>query len=292
MAKKPIESIQKVFMNDTKIGYGKSDIFYLLDDLCRITGDLENSKKYTSLLEKHSATKTKVVSWEKCIKTLSKKLEKHKFDVTISIGRVGNLISQDLEKLGINLGKTTTFYVTRLSNYRWRKIAYINTPGQPSLNDQASEIKNMIKNAEHIAIIDDVTYSGGTRKVLEKIIGLNKKVTAIDLITIKKAQEINKYYDNWISGVHLKHDPYPTTNSSNQADIMNVSEFIYPSKNIGKIISGSTDCNKVLWDGNCKIFKKCAYTANKERNTVYFGEHGKHVHKETKKFQVMMPPLF
>lgn len=282
----------KVFLNDTKMGHGRSNIFYLLDDLYRISGDVENSKKYTSLLKERSFTKTKVVPWKNCLNKLSNKLKKHEFDVSIGIGRVGDLILNDLEKEGIKLGKTITFYVTRLSDYKWKKIAYINTPGHLSLEDQAVEIQKIINGAKKIAIVDDVTYSGGTRKVLEKIIGSKKSVTAIDLMTIKSAKKINKYYTEWISGVCLSHDPYPTTNSTKQADIMNVSEFIYPSKNIGKIIKGKVDADKVLWSGDCKIFKKCAYTSNNERNTVYFGDHGQYIKKETKRFQKILPPLF
>ena len=279
-------------MSNTKVRYGRSDTFYLLDDLHRISGDIENSKKYADLLKKHSRTKTKVVHWEECIKSLAKKIKNQKFDATICIGRIGNLISEDLKKEGVELGNTVTFFVTRLSNRKWEKIAYINTPDHSSLEDQAIAIRKIIKKHRDIAIIDDVTYSGGTRKVLEEIIGTGKKVTAIDLITIKNAKKINRYCDKWISGLTLKEDPYPTINSSNQADVMNVSEFIYPSKNIGKIIEGEIDSNSVLWSGNFKIFKKCSYTENKERDTVYFGKDGEYVKKETRKFQKVLLPLF
>jgi len=292
MIKKQEDHHAKIFLNDTKMGYGRCDVFYLLDDLYRISGDAENSKKYTSLLKNHSFTKTKVVPWKNCLNKLSSKLKGREFDVTISIGRVGNLISNDLKKDGIKLGKTITFYVTRLSDYKWKKIAYINTPGHPSLKKQSSEIEKIIQKAKNIAIIDDVTYSGGTRKVLEKILGPQKSIVAIDLITIKNAKKINKYYTEWISGICLGHDPYPTTNSAKQADVMNVSEFIYPSKNIGKITAGKIDSDKVLWSGVCKIFKKCAYTSNSERNNVYFGKHGQHIQKETRKFRKILPPLF
>ncbi len=279
-------------MSNTKAKYGRSDTFYLLDDLHRISGDIENSEKYTDLLKKHSCTETKVVHWEECIKSLAKKIKKQKFDATICIGRIGAIIAEDLKKEGVELGSTLTFFVTRLSNRKWEKIAYINTPGHPSLKDQAVVIKKIIKKCQNIAIIDDVTYSGGTRKVLEEIIGTDKKVTAIDLITIRNAKKINRYCDKWISGLTLKEDPYPTINSSNQADVMNVSEFIYPSKNIGEIISGKIDHNNVLWDGDFKIFKKCSYTENKERDTVYFGKDGEYIKKETRKFQKVLLPLF
>ncbi len=208
------------------------------------------------------------------------------------MGRIGNAISEDLKNEGVQLGNAITFYVTRLSNHKWEKIAYINTPGHLSLKDQADEIKKVIKNSMQIAVIDDVTYSGGTRKVLESIIDCGKKITAIDLITIGSAKKINRYCHNWVSGLALKEDPYPTINSRKQADVMNVSEFIYPSKNIGEITAGKTDSNNVLWNGSFQILKKCAYTENKERNTVYFDKKGDHVRKETKKFQKILLPLF
>lgn len=288
---KPTDN-KKIFLHDTKMGYGRSDFFYLLDDLNRISGYTRWAKEYTDLLKNSSCTNTKVISWDFCLRNIAKKLKQEKFDVTISIGRVGNLIAEDLKNKNICLGKTFTFFVTRLSDPKWKKIAYINTPGKPSLLTQAKKIKELTKKAKRIAIIDDVTYSGGTRKVLEHIIGKKKLTTAIDLLTIKNTMGVNTYYTNWISGKYIHGDPYPTLNSNRQADIMNVSEFIYPSKNIGYIISGKVDCNKVLWSGKLKILKKCAYTANKERNLVYFGDQGNHIKKETKKFCNLLPQLF
>jgi len=271
---------------------GRCDIFYLLDDLHRVSGDKENSRKYVDLLKKHSFPKTKVVSWDYCLKRLTEKLQGCSFDVSIGMGKTGNLISNDLKDRGIKLGSLITFYVTRLSNHKWEKIAYMHTPGHQSLDKQAKEIKKIIINAKNIAIIDDVTYSGGTRKILEKIIANGQSVTAVDLVTIKSAKKINNYNADWVSGICLSHDPYPTTNSKRQVDVMNVSEFIYPSKIIGKILKGKVDDNKVLWKGDVKVLRKVPYTDNNERNTVYFGKHGKHIQKETRKIQKKLKSIY
>ncbi len=287
-----LERQGKVFMNATKVGYGRSDVFYLLEDLNRISQNPILAYHYSNLLKKNSASTARMVSWENCIDRLVSKLHDEKFDVTIGIGRLGSLIIEDLIAGGVSLGQAKNFYITRLSNSRWEKIAYVNTPGFPSLAEQAEDILRLLKGAKRVAIIDDVSYSGGTRKTLEKLISSRHKVTAIDLITVKTAQKVNPYYDKWISGLLLNYDPYPTLNSARQVDVMNVSEFIYPSKIIGRIERGRIDDSGILWNGSYRIFKKCAYTSNRERNIVYFGDHGINVYYETRKLQKLLFPLF
>ncbi|MCX6712785.1 MAG: hypothetical protein NTY66_01100 [Candidatus Vogelbacteria bacterium] len=197
-----LASNDKVFMNATKVGYGRSDVFYLLEDLNRISRNPMLAYHYTNLLRLNSASPlARVVTWESCIDRLVSKLRDEKFDLTIGLGRLGGMIIEDLIDGGVQVGRAQIFYITRLSNAGWEKIAYVNTPGYPSLADQAEDLHRLLKKAKRVAIVDDVSYSGGTRKALEKLIGSHHKVTAIDLITIKTAKKTNTYYHNWVSGL-------------------------------------------------------------------------------------------
>lgn len=269
------ENSIKLFMNSTKVGYGRPDIMYLLDDFGRITGDNNLAKNFTQILIDNFAFKSCVVSWDNCISTLAQKLAKEKFDFSIGIGSFGEMVVKDLLKRKVEMGDFDVFYVTRISNSAWEKIGYVQSEGKPTIKKQMTLISNKIKKRGYkkIAIVDDVTYSGGTRKTLSDIKKFSHiDVCGIDLITLKSAKNDNNDYKKWFSGITVKHDPYPTLNSKKQADVMSVSEFVFPSKCIGRVKEGSINANQILYDGKYDIISKQPYTANNERNEVYFGK--------------------
>lgn len=283
---------RKIFLSSTKMGYGRPDILYFLNDLGRVSNDYFLSNGYAHLLNDNCATNSEILEWEDCITRLEKQLKKQKFDFSIGIGNLGRYIITDLLKRGVAMGDAEVFYVTRLSNSRWEKIGYVHTPERPALEEQMRRIERKMKNKKRVAIVDDVTYSGGTRKALLPLFGRGKKFCAIDLITLATAKKKFPLYTDWYSGYMLKYDPYPTLASKSQADVMNVSEFIYPSKYIGKITQGAPDKNKILWSGKYSIFKKYAYTSSTERRQVYFGESSSLVYEETKRLQKFLKIYF
>jgi hypothetical protein len=286
--KKSKLSPRKIFLSSTKMSYGRPEILYLLNDLGRISNDHDLSNEYVSLLHKNTAAASAIIEWSFCLDSLAKQLEKESFDCAIGVGNLGRLIVEDLLARGVKMGESEVFYVTRLSNDKWEKVGYIHSPyqlPQSSLKEQVEKINKKIAKARKVAIVDDVTYSGGTRKVLANFFNKQCQFYAIDLVTLKSAIRKNQYYKKWYSSFVIKHDPYPTLNSRRQADVMNVSEYVYPSKYVGKIVKGRLDRNKILWNGQYKIFKRYAYTASHERNEVYFGGSADLVCRATKKLQ-------
>ncbi len=270
------------------MSYGRPEILYLLNDLGRISNDHSLSNDYVRLLHENTAADSGVLEWASCLDSLEEQLKNESFDCSIGIGNLGRIIISDLLKRGVKMGEPEVFYVTRLSNDKWEKVGYIHAPYQPTqltLEEQLKKINKKIAKAKKVAIVDDVTYSGGTRKVLSKFFNKKCRFYAIDLVTLKSAIRKNQYYKKWYSSFIIKHDPYPTLNSHRQADVMNVSEYVYPSKYVGKIIKGKLDKNKILWNGEYKIFKKYAYTASQERNKVYFSNNADFVCRATRKLQ-------
>lgn len=270
------------------MSYGRPEILYLLNDLGRISRDHSLSNDYVRLLRENTAANSDVLEWAACLDSLEEQLKNESFDCSIGVGNLGRLIVEDLLDRKIKMGEPEVFYVTRLSNDKWEKVGYIHSPyqsPQSSLKEQVEKINKKIAQARKVAIVDDVTYSGGTRKVLANFFNKQCQFYAIDLVTLKSAIRKNRYYKKWYSSFVIKHDPYPTLNSKRQADVMNVSEYVYPSKYVGKIVKGELDKNKILWDGQYKIFKRYAYTASRERNEVYFGDSADLVCRATKKLQ-------
>jgi hypothetical protein len=276
--------MKKIFLNSTKINYGRPDEMYILNDLSRISKNEFISDKFVNFLSKNLLFKSKIINWDDCISILEKKLKKENFDLSIGIGNFGKMIIEDLKKRKIEMGKSITFHITRLSNERWEKIGYVNSFKYPTIKKQILKISKNIKNYKKIAIVDDITYSGGTRKSLSFLKDNNKFLFAIDLITINSAKNIKNNYRKWFSSINIKEDPYPTLYSDFQVDVMNASEFIYPSKNVGKITKGNFNENKILYNGTFQA-KSYPYTSNKLRNQVYFGKKSNHICKKISYFR-------
>ncbi len=273
----------KVFMGSTKMGYGRPDVMYLLNDFGRITGNENLGKELDSILSDNFIFKSHSIDWSKCLSNLAEKLEGEHFDFSIGIGNFGEMIIKDLLGRGVEMGSYEIFYITRLSNHLWEKIGYVHSIEKPTVKEQRESILEVIKKNGYkkIAIVDDVTYSGGTRKALCDIGKINQAdVYGVDLITLNSAKKSDESYKKWFSGYTVEEDPYPTLNSGKQADVMSVSEFILPSKYIGEVIEGKIDEDKILQNGKYRIFKKHPYISSEERNKVYFGDKASCVHRK------------
>lgn len=284
--------IKKKFAGHPKLAYGRPHILYLLNDLERVTDDKKNSREYVRVLSECAATETKVLDWYDCVKNLTRDIEED-FDLAILIGRFGSLIGEDLKNRGVTIDKTIVFGITRLSDDNWKRIAYVNYPKTESLKEQLSAIKSHAKNSKNICIVDDVTYSGATRKSLDSLRKFRHlRISAIDLVTIQPTLEKeNRYYDSWYSGFLVNADPYPTLGSDNQADVMNVSEFLFLTENIGWADIAKVDRNHFLLDGNFEIVKKSSYTDNPERTQICFGDNAGKVIEFTKRFRQILKPI-